>query len=210
MRRAADGRPAHLLCGAQGCAADSRAYHPPGRQPPNVGGRSLPRTIPSPASRRLSEGGLPMAFTTEFVEQGRGVLYRGSGVLTGDEMIEAKKALLADPARARARVRNRPAGRGDLVHHHVRRHPGPRPHRREDRPAHSASRGRHRRAPGSHIRHGAHVGDHRRRRLVDVGVQNARRGRPMDPADATLARLRSSRTKARTRPEVHLPATAFA
>ena len=35
-------------------------------------------------------------FTTEFIDQGRGIQFTGSGHLTGDEMIASKHVLLAD------------------------------------------------------------------------------------------------------------------
>jgi len=42
-----------------------------------------------------------MPFTVEFIEQGRGILYVGAGVLMGSEVLAAKAALLADPDRVR-------------------------------------------------------------------------------------------------------------
>ena len=38
-----------------------------------------------------------MAFTMEFLDQGRGIQFIGSGHLTGEEMIAPKHRLLADP-----------------------------------------------------------------------------------------------------------------
>jgi hypothetical protein len=43
-----------------------------------------------------------MAFTMEFVDQGRGIQFTGSGELTGAEMIAPKHELLAQPERVRA------------------------------------------------------------------------------------------------------------
>ena len=42
-----------------------------------------------------------MSFTAEYVDDGRGVLYVGSGTLTAPEIVAVKRELLADPDRAR-------------------------------------------------------------------------------------------------------------
>ena len=42
-----------------------------------------------------------MGFVTEFIEDGRGIQFTGSGVLTGRELIDSKKALLETPERLR-------------------------------------------------------------------------------------------------------------
>ncbi len=42
-----------------------------------------------------------MPFTAEFIEQGRGVLYVGAGVLQGSEVLAVKAELLANPDRVR-------------------------------------------------------------------------------------------------------------
>lgn len=42
-----------------------------------------------------------MSFTAEYVDDGRGLLFRGEGALTCEQIIAAKLGLLSDPARLR-------------------------------------------------------------------------------------------------------------
>ena len=48
-----------------------------------------------------SAGESGMSFTAEYVDDGRGLLFRGEGALTCEQIIAAKLGLLSDPARLR-------------------------------------------------------------------------------------------------------------